>query len=106
MKYRCKVLTDEFYRKVQNTLQELTDDLIGYNKLIWQKRYFADFLHLWNENSEKPILKTLEIDNPEYTEQIFDAQEKGFQSEPRILWLGEICKINDINQIFSYERID
>lgn len=106
MKYKCKVLTDKFYAKVRDVIDNITKDYVGYKKLLEEYSYWTYFHDIWNSKNDYVIpqaMEELKISIPEYTEQIFDAQEKGFQSQPRILWLGEICKINDINQIISYE---
>lgn len=106
MKYKCKVLTDEFYRKVQEELEELTKEIVGFQKIFEQNRYWTYFNFIWNGELKSEYLVDKGLDTPEYTEQNFDKQDKRFQSQPKILWVGEICKIDDINQIISYERID
>jgi hypothetical protein len=42
---------------------------------------------------------------PKFTEQTVAAQERGLQNRARIIWEGQLQKIDEIDEIFSYKSI-
>lgn len=123
MNYIVKVLTSEFKAKVNTIVEKELDNHIEDNDIdpsrisfirSFKKGEKMSFLHLmWNgqiDFTQYPILKTyyneLGILEPEYTEITLEAKEQGYQSQPRVEWNGEIVKIDDIDDIFSFERAE
>jgi hypothetical protein len=123
MDYIVKVLTSEFKAKVDVIVEAELDKHIEDNDIdpsrisfirSFKKGEKMSFLYLmWNgqvDFTQYPILKTyyneLGILEPEYTEITLKAQQQGYQSRPRVEWNGEIKKIDDIDDIFSFERAE
>lgn len=105
MKYQCKVLTPKFKKIVDNFLEEYLKEYTKIEK-IFKKIDTISFLNkLWK--GEYPQYKEdfPEVYTPEYTTEIFERVDGGYQSQPRILWKGEITKIDDIDEIISFKRI-
>lgn len=120
--YICKVFTPEFKAKIDNYINESINNwLVSEGKDIEEERksYSAIFRRLelrdsitfLLNNSEcrttighdsKAYYESVGIWEPEYTTIELEAQERGYQSQPRVLWNGEIKKIDEIDEIFSF----
>lgn len=119
--YSIKVLTPEFKAKVDEFINKEVLEITATKKLAPERTsFFKSFQSLiqrgylntlWN-NGYKDYPEVLEyyqaegMMTPEYTEQILEPAEKGFQSRARVLWNGEIQKIDDIDEIISYKWIN
>lgn len=123
MNYICKIFTPEFKAKVEKVIDEAVKARLQKNQTPDDRKSFiaeferleirSNLSHMWNnpEDMEKyPQIKEyyteLGIWTPEYTEITLKAQEQGLQSRPRVEWNGEIQKIDDIDDIFSFKRAE
>lgn len=112
MMYKCKILTDDYLAKVDAYINEVVKDEKDSNKRDEKARKLRrSIYYMWNNPSafiDHPTVKShyesLGLFTPQYTEMVFSAG-KGFHIEPRITWLHQPRKINDIKEIFSYEQL-
>ena len=120
MQYKCKVLTPEFFARIeaevkesafQKASTEVPLDATNRDARIKARARMNEILSwsgncmVWNRSYDKEkyeeIFSQWEFFNPEYTEEIFESKETGLQSQPRIEWKGKIEKVEDIREIFS-----
>lgn len=113
MKYKCKVFTPSFQARVEEYIKHKISHVTGVMGRIFARGDELQYLlQLWNGdlNIDDFNIKSREdlieynILTPEFTEEILDAQERGLQAQPRVMWKGEIKKINEIDEIFSFCR--
>ena len=112
MLYECKIFTDEAFQARQNFIDAQLGDKTGMTRYI-EKMQMEDHLNLLNRKiiNGKPIHDweleiPVEVREPSYTIQQFKPAEVGYQSQPRIEWRGEIKKIDEIERIFSFKRVE
>ncbi len=113
MMYKCKILTDEFLAKLEDYIQTSTADVKDEKeKERRQNKRRTAMYYMWNNPTsfaDRPDIQQyyekLGLWTPQYTEVTFVAAGKGFHIEPRINWIGEVRKINEIKEIFSYENV-
>jgi len=104
-----KILTPEFIENVNKCLDDATSDYEGIEKEIEIMEWKSFLNLLWNGSLNREdgssIVSYLESFNilvPQFIVQEFQNEARGYQSKPRILWNGEIQKIDDIDEIYSY----
>lgn len=114
MMYRCKILTDEFLAKLEDYIQTSTSSIreIDERERKQEARRRAMY-YMWNNPQafvDKPGIQkyyeSIGLWSPQYMVMTFVAAGRGFHIEPRIRWIGEVRKINDIKEIFSYESVE
>lgn len=123
MRYKCKILTPEFFARVEKDIKERclaeAEEKIPQNveKRETRVKAYARYKEIsawsgncmiWNRNfdpKDEELFSQWEFFNPEYTEETFDRKEEGLQSQPRIEWKGEIRKVEDIREIFSLASV-
>lgn len=122
--YLCKVFTPEFKVKFdaqveQEVIAKLTKkgdinhERASFLKEFERLRVKDSFYFMWNKPEElnkypeiEEYYKSIGLWTPEYTEIQLESAEKGLQSRARVMWNGEIKKIDEIDEIFSYKHID
>lgn len=118
--YICKVLTADFKTKLDKAVEEevmrkisekdRASDRINFLKEFESIRVRDNFNYMWNNQEHlikevpkvKEYYESVGLWTPEYTELLLNSEEKGYQSQPRVMWNGEIKKINEIDEIISY----
>lgn len=122
MYYLVKVFTPEFKVKVDNFIAKKLEGLEGFDK-TWKEMNERGYLNTyWNgrmklvgeskhfKNDEEFQAALLEeygdIAVPQFDEIHVPKAEVGLQSRARIMWNGEIQKIDEIDEIFSYKTVD
>lgn len=111
--YRCKILTDDFLARLEDYIQASTAGSRDvHEKLRRQNNRRRSMYYMWNNPQafvDKPEIKQyyekLGLWSPQYTEVSFVAAGRGLHIEPHITWMGQIRKISEVGEIFSYESI-
>jgi hypothetical protein len=114
--YEIKVLTPEFQAKLNAYLEE-------YAKKVMNEVHMSEFTpqmakdreryglnHMWNNTehyaeSHPEVLAhyhQLGLLEPQYTTMLVQSRNTASQVQARIEWKGEIKKIDDIDEIFSF----
>lgn len=112
MMYRCKILTDDFLAKLDKYIQASTKNIKDENdRLKKQNDIRKAMYHMWNNPqsfSDHPNIQKyyekLNLWKPEYMEMSFVASER-LNTIPHITWIGQLCKISDIPEIFAYKKV-
>lgn len=111
MIYICKVYTSEFFDRL---IQEVNNSTKGYKgaERSFRKLELIEYLQHIHNNQEsesslkaKKFLDELNLFTPEFTIKEFKSEEKGYQSQPRIMFKDKVTKIEDIDQIFSFKKL-
>ena len=109
MKYVLHILTSESQVRIDKFIQEGFDklDITGiqaeYHKNQWMKSIKSYYNGEMTSETSKvydailgPLNTTLIVKTP---------QAVGYQTQPRVKWLGHVRKINDIDECISFRRI-
>ena len=103
--YRCKVLTPEFNLKLKELIKKLE---VGNNTCY--EEWMQIFHLLWEGESSilKVVFQSTDswVLTPIYEFIVFEAKETIFQRRPRVLFNGEVRKIDDILEILDYAPCD
>lgn len=109
MSYICTVITPEFKKRLDEFVEKKCEGTEGFRKSSKRFDVLQMTYELWNNTAAQNLYpnftKSLIEANlfvPEYTVQIFEPAERGYQSRPRILWNGEVMKLDEIDEIISY----
>lgn len=120
MTYIVKVLTPEFKAKLDQYLLEHATAKVekdgNYNPdrkdwlISWEVLQMREtFNSIWNRPEDfldiegiQEYYESVGLWTPEYTEMELKSAEVGWQSRARVEWNGEIKKIDEIDEIFSY----
>jgi hypothetical protein len=110
MHYQIKILTPEFAAIVDKYIHEVTQHLSGFAKSMEMGAVRDCLYQYWNNpDSCSDLVKQYYTEKgvypPKFTEQTVAAQERGLQNRARIIWEGQLQKIDEIDEIFSYKSI-
>ncbi len=122
MKYLCKQFTPDFFERLEKQIEievnerakerEIPADRNSFYKSFERHRVRDFFNSLYTKPiqfSKYPevvdIYRQMNLYPAEFIEITLESKECGFQSMPRVEWNGEIKKIDEVNEIFSYKII-
>lgn len=114
MIYTCKILNDDFLLKVNEYITKQIENHYAEYTSIQQTMIKLEYRELLNNIWNKKI-HSVEVDRilqeegilvPQYKEVDIPKADKGYQTQPRIEWKGEIRKIDDIDEIFSFKVLN
>lgn len=112
MKYKCTIYSNNFFEKCKSIVDKWVND----KEIPKDKSYLEEFERLEAWSNLRAIQRSADTEIRDYAFSIgvlpmqteiliLPAQERGYQSQPRVMWEDKIEKIEDIDQILKYERI-
>lgn len=119
--YICKIFTPEFKAKLEQQIlgdieeKQKTEGKVNANGISLESfqaiRIRMNYNFMWNNPKAfkdspevEEYYRSVGLWEPECTEIQLEAAESGFQSRPRVMWNGEVTKIDEIDEIFSYRE--
>ncbi len=119
--YECKVLTPEFKIKLDAEIKRAVEERLKEKNIPSDRPSYAAefhrmeirdlFISVWHHPEEfekiaemKSYLESVGLWTPEFTITKFEARDSPSQVQARIQWNDKIRKIDDIDEIISFER--
>lgn len=116
------MFTPEFKAKFDAEIEKDVEDELTKKGISSDRKTFvaefiriqarSSFYNMWNHPDAfdkypnvKEYYESIGLLTPQFIESVFESAEKGLQSQPRIMWKGEIKKIDDIEEIYSFARV-
>lgn len=108
--YICKVLRPEFLEALNAFITGMHRHEVAYKKRLEIDKSRRILYNAWCNptapNSEVLFMGyPVEFREPLYDYRVFEAKEGGLQQRPRIMWNNAIVRIDDVEEIFQYERL-
>jgi|SRR5687767_8984087 len=118
--YLCKVFTKEFREALDIEISKEMDTMMNQAEIpeehrhlhtnLLYKQIMRNFRNMWTEPAHYEMkfpdtvnyYKSVGLWTPEFDLLHLQAMETEFQKQARVQWNGEILRIDDVEEIYSY----
>lgn len=106
--YTLKLFTEKSFQLFNTVLEELVKSRLS-NTTEERRASLKSFyksetktLLQYSIRKKTELTEKLGLDNLTFEEVSLPKQETGYQSQPRVMWEGEVTKIDDIDRCISF----